>query len=126
MNSLHVQEPWLTEIAEGRKDVEGRTGGPGKFAGWAGKGVRIHNGRYAVMRSVAAVRHYPDLASYLEAEGWERVAPHAGSAAGAARAYRAVALEDGTKVFSDERVAARGGIWAIELAPGLPVGVARR
>lgn len=92
---------------------KGRTGGPGKFDEWVGEDVRIYNGRISVISTVVAVRHYPDLGSYLEGEGWEHVAPHTGSALEAVCAYRAVKMEDGTRVFSVERVAARGGIWAI-------------
>lgn len=118
MNSLHVQEPWYGEILSGRKDIEGRTGGPNKFAAWVGHPVRITNGtKSSAVFTVSAVRHYPNLRAYLETEGWERVAPHTGSAVGAVRAYRAITMKDNVQVFSDKRVTTRGGICALELAP---------
>ena len=121
MNSLYVQDPWYGEIVAGRKVVEGRTGGPKKFAHWVGLPVQITNGtKTSTVFAVSAVRHYPDLGAYLETEGWERVAPHTGSAVGALRAYRAIAMKNAVQVFSDERIAARGGICALELAPLCP------
>ena len=83
--------------------------------------VQITNGtKTSTVFAVSAVRHYPDLGAYLETKEWERVAPHTGSAVGALRAYRAIAMKNAVQVFSDERNAARGGICALELAPLCP------
>lgn len=118
MNTIQVQNPWYNQIVFGDKDVEGRAGGPDKFAGWKEQPVRIINStKSSAVFTVKDVRHYPDLDAYLKTEGWERVAPHTGSAVGAVRAYRAITMKDGVQVFSDKRVAARGGICALELAP---------
>lgn len=113
---IEVQEPWFTLIADGRKTVEGRTGPPGKYT--AGTIVELLGPAGArLVADVVAVRHHPDLATYLAVEGWARTAPHAGSAAAAAAAYAGVVMDNpSVRVFAPERVAARGGINALELA----------
>ena len=118
---MDVQDPWYSEIAAGRKTVEGRTGPPGKFDARLGKVISIScaDGR-AVSARVMNVRHYLTLAEYLKAETWGRVAPHTGSAENAAAAYAAVVMdgpEGGppVQVFGVGRVAARGGVNAVEL-----------
>lgn len=109
--SLHVRPPWLAEIASGRKRVEGRAGPKSKHAAWVGKTVRLYNDHQSLLARVVAVRNYPTLGEYLEAEGWRRVAPHLGSLAEAEEAYRSLPGYE-----SDEAVQLRGGINAIELA----------
>lgn len=126
MDSLHVQDLWYNEIIAGRKNVEGRTGGPEKFAAWVGHPVRLTNGTSSAVFTVSAVRHYPNLYEYVKTEGWTRVAPHTGSIVEAVRAYRKITTEElqvigldiyskEVQVFSEERVADRGGICALEL-----------
>ena len=122
---LHVQEPWFTEIAAGRKTVEGRVGPQGKFDNMIGGQITLSSSDNRELKArLVGVRHYPDLKSYLEAEGWEKTAPHTGSFAAAMAAYEAVEMHCFTdemtqktvKVFAPERVAARGGINAVQLA----------
>ena len=64
-------------------------------------------GRAAGQAGAAAVRHYPSLPAYLEAEGWQNVAPHLHSFEETLAAYR--------EFYSDAAVAAGGGMNAIQI-----------
>ncbi len=123
MFTLHVQDPWFTEIAEGRKTVEGRVGSGDKleqFRGRVGQLVEVAGpGGQRLAAKVAGVRHHPDLKTYLKEEGWKKTAPQAGSEAGAEAAYGRVTARRDEKevpVFSAERVKECGGVIAVELA----------
>jgi len=113
---LQVQEPWFSEVAAGRKTVEGRTGPEGKYAYLIGGTVTlVAPGGQSLQREVAAVRHYPTLEAYLSGVGWERAAPQASSFAEARELYLGVTMGPSVAVFAPARVRERGGINAIEL-----------
>lgn len=57
---------------------------------------------------VAAVRHYPSLAAYLDGEGWRLCAPQLSGYEETLSAYRAI--------YPCEKVRERGGMVALELA----------
>ena len=120
---MGVQEPWFTEVVSGRKTVEGRAGPAGKFDHLVGKVVEIvqsgNRDATPVQARVTAVRHYKTLPEYIKGEGWKKIAPQAGSDAGAAKAYADVEMTrrgKSIKVFDQARVAGRGGLNAVELA----------
>jgi ASC-1-like (ASCH) protein len=106
-HELPVSEPWLKLIASGAKRVEGRKGSSDKYAKWVGARVKLMNRERTVIVRVAAVRHYPTLADYLDAEGWANVAPHLHSYEETAAAYR--------QFYSDAKIAAAGGMNAIQV-----------
>jgi len=102
---LSVREPWLELIRTGVKKVEGRKGPP--FTAWVGHELELKSGKQTVRTKVTAVRHYPSLPAYLEAEGWQNVAPHLHSFEETLAAYR--------EFYSDAAVAAGGGMNAIQI-----------
>lgn len=110
---IHVQEPWFTEVAAGRKTIEGKVGHRAKFSHLVGQTIEFHNGPRSVRAVVDQVRHHPTLAEYIAAEGWRNVAPHTGSDAAAVEAYLAVHRSDGVQVFGPDRVEEMGGMNAI-------------
>lgn len=115
-----VQGSWFTEIASGRKTVEGRAGEEGKYNDFIGLVVPLRgndNGKltYAIWVKIIAVRHYPDLSSYIAAEGYQRIPPQCNSNEEAQEAYLKIMMNRNIQVFSEKRVKARGGINAIEL-----------
>lgn len=112
---LHVQNPWFHEIKYGRKTIEGRTGEEGSRDSMLGRPVIISNGDQAFTVTVAKVVHFKTLSEYIDACGWNNVAPHAGSRENAIRAYREVKNERGEYVFSDEKISSKGGINALFL-----------
>lgn len=117
-----VQKPWSHELWTGRKTSEGRVGPEGKYDGYIGKKIWLRSvdaacdGVYpADTYMVLSVKHYPDLDSYLDGEGWEAVAPHTSSRKAAREAYLAIRTKDNQVVFSPERIQELGGINAIRL-----------
>lgn len=121
-----VQGEWFDEIVAGRKDVEGRASPKGKYDKYIGRVVQLSgatpnpDGRLpTILVMITAVRHYPDLDSYIVGEGWKRIAPHMGSNEKTREAYLSIMMPDGKggeqQVFSPERVAGRGGINGVEL-----------
>ena len=111
-----VQNVWFDLIKAGRKTVEGRTGHPGKYDNFVGKRTTLRGSDGGdIVRLVKAVRHYDTLVSYIQGEGWETIAPHTGSNKDAFAAYMDILMDDGSLVFSLERVKKRGGMNAIEL-----------
>ena len=114
--TLHIQEPWFTEIINGRKTVEGRTGNSNKFKYLIGSSIIVTNGTNSETMFVKDVRHYNNLDDYIENEGWNKIAPHTGSNKMTRKAYDSITMKNGIFVFSERRVAERGGICAIELS----------
>lgn len=112
---LHVQDPWFTEIVNGNKIIEGRTGSPGDHDDIAECDLNITNGKETIDKMIIKVVHFNTLVEYLEACGWYNVAPHTGSLEGAIRAYRAIKNPRGEYVFSDEKIESKGGINALFL-----------
>ena len=118
---LDVQQPWFDQICSGNKTVEGRTGALGRYDAMIGQIIDMYDPaepsfRFPVL--IVAVRHYDTLNEYIDAEGWQRIAPHTGSNKNTMRAYADIYMPgaDGpVQVFSSERVAQRGGINAIEV-----------
>jgi ASC-1-like (ASCH) protein len=122
--AMDVQQPWLDRIYDGSKTVEGRTGSIGKYDDIIGKVIEMYDPadqefRFPVL--IVAVRHYDTLDEYIRAEGWQNIAPHTGSMKATQQAYADIYMPSGNgpvQVFSKERVAARGGINAIEVKKG--------
>ena len=114
---LFIQEPWLTEIIEGRKTVEGRAAPKDNFSNWIGKTITVLDKHKSAEVKVVDVKHYNTLREYLDSE-WENAAPHAKSKEEAEKLYHDIYYNKNGKkvqVFSDERVLDRGGIEALVL-----------
>jgi hypothetical protein len=75
----------------------------------------VRGSETGVICTIKKVRHYTTLQQYIDAEGWKEIAPHTNSNEAALKAYKEVKMPDGSPVFSDKRVADRGGINAVEL-----------
>ena len=116
IHTLHIQEPWFSEIINGRKTVEGRTGNSNKFKSFIGGSIIVTNGKSSETMFVKDVRHYNNLDNYIKNEGWEKIAPHTGSDEMTRKAYDLITMKNGIHVFSEKRVEERGGICAIELS----------
>ena len=105
---MSVRDPWLGLIADGRKTVEGRAGPESKSRHLVGGRLTFFNDGGLVPEvatEVVAVRHYPDLYTYLDQEQ-RQAAPQFVSRDDAARAYH--------EFYPDRLIAERGGICAIE------------
>lgn len=111
--SLHVQQPWLSEIKIGRKTVEGRTGSSATHLR-VGNLVKLTDGDEKVFAFITNIVHYPDLEQYL-INNWTKAAPHAQTYLEAKRMYEKVQIPNGELVFGEERVKQRGGINALHL-----------
>lgn len=107
--SLHVREPWLTLIKEGKKTVEGRKGSREKHSIWVGRRVRFYNETQEVFVQVLKVEHYVGLDPFLVCEGWERCAPHLKSFDETKKAYQ--------QFYSDDVIKKDGGMNAIHILP---------
>jgi len=119
MKMLVVQEPWYSEIAAGRKTVEGRTGPLSKYDYLLNQNIIVHNNCWSSrLCRVANVVHYDSLEDYLNAVGWQNCAPHAESKEAALDLYgQIIAVENGKmyRVFSEENIVRQGGINALHL-----------
>lgn len=114
---LAIQDPWLTEIIEGRKTVEGRAAKAGDFKSWIGKTIKVFNSKKSAQAKVEKVVHYDNLDDYLDVE-WEKAASHLNSKEEAKKAYLDIYyFKNGSKVqvFGPDRIAERGGMEAIYL-----------
>jgi ASC-1-like (ASCH) protein len=112
-----VQGDWFTEIFKGRKTVEGRASCYGKYHKWLGKIIRLRGtDERSIIVRIINIRHYLDLDSYIEGEGWQKIAPHMYSNESTKEAYMNIWMPDSiSRVFSSDRVMQRGGINAVEL-----------
>lgn len=127
--SCHVQEPWFSLIAKRRKTVEGKASSLERWKGAVGSPVQFQNGDRQILAVVTAVRHYPDLSSFLDRE-WLAAAPQARSREHAEELYMSVTMKPrgpntekfstdaggNIQVFGKKRVAERGGMSAVEFA----------
>lgn len=121
---MRSDEPWFTEIREGRKTVEVRVGPDGRYEDLIGKTVKfIGPEDQTVGVVVSKVRHYDTLDDLVKKEGWKKIAPQAKTDKAAKEAYSKITITRRSglevEVFSDERVAKLGGVNAVEfkLAP---------
>lgn len=103
--SLYVRDPWLYYIQIGIKKVEGRKGNPEKFKHWIGKKVYFFNNERKIPVYVEEIRHYPDLSSYLDNEGFENVLPGIKSKEHATQIYN--------EFYDDDVIKKAGGMLAI-------------
>jgi len=103
--SLSVEDPWLFKIQTGIKTIEGRRGHPDKFKHWIGAKVHFFNKDRKIPVRVVAIRHYPNLYDYLNAEGFEKVVP-------GLTTYQE-AIDEYHKYYSDQAIADAGGMLAI-------------
>ena len=126
--TLNVQEPWISYIA-GKgglfKTVEGRPCPAEKWRPRISEPITFENAGRKVDALITAVRHYDTLKEFLDAE-WRRTAPQAETREEAEALYMGVRMKsrdparDGApagaevQVFSPARIAARGGMTAIE------------
>lgn len=113
MKTLHVQTVWLEQIKNRRKTIEGRTGNTTKFQDWVGEVAIFTDGNLRVPVIIRKVKHYNTLDEYIDACGWENVAPHLNSRAETIIAYLAIVDSEGVQVFSPQQIARRGGICAL-------------
>lgn len=129
---MAIKEPWLGLVQARQKTVEGRIGPAGEKCPWKAEdvlavGASKRPGTPFTFYKVAEVRHHLTLPGFIKAE-WEKAAPHCATADAALRAYLEVwapkpdpAAPEGppvlTRIFSAARVAAGGGMCAIELEP---------
>lgn len=107
---LDVDDRWLQLIANGSKKVEGRKGSPAHklYQGWkVGDSLLFYSPRRGVHVKLLAIRHYPDLKSFLVAEGWDKVCPDVHSYQEAEAEY--------SKYYTTEKIAKAGGVMAFEI-----------
>ncbi len=76
LNRLHVSDPWLTLIKEGKKTIEGRKGNKDKYKSWTGNQAIFFNDNMNLLVKIKDVRHYDTLYDYLKNEDLKIVAPH--------------------------------------------------
>ncbi len=76
LNRLHVSDPWLTLIKEGKKTIEGRKGNKDKYKSWIGNQAIFFNTNMNLLVKIKDVRHYDTLYDYLKNEDLKIVAPH--------------------------------------------------
>jgi len=112
---IHMQDPWYEFVTRGKKTVEGKVWPEERGNELVGETVEFTNGEQSVLAKITASRHYHTLQQYLEGEGWQRCAPHAGDLSRAHELYLRVVKPDGEQVFASARVAERGGICALQL-----------
>jgi ASC-1-like (ASCH) protein len=113
---IYAQEPWFSEIRAGRKIVEARVGGPDFYMKHIGSpAIVMVPGGESHPTHIAAVRHYPDLDTFLEKEDVKKYAPHLKTKGEAKAAYLATKDRSGTSIFGADRIAEKGGVTAIEL-----------
>ncbi len=105
--TLEVRDPWLYYIQIGKKNVECRMGNPSKYAHWVGKKIYFENKERRIPVRVLAVRHYPDLLTYLNTEGFEKVLPGKKTLQAAMDIYH--------EIYSDEKIREAGGMIALEI-----------
>jgi ASC-1-like (ASCH) protein len=112
---MWIQSPWYEEIISGKKTIEGRVGKEDKFRHLVGKKLVIKNPNKKKENIVKVIdlKHYDSLDEYVDASGWENIAPHRSSSDDTLVAYRSIYDRDGNQVFSDENIALKGGMNAI-------------
>jgi len=121
-----VQSPWFEEIVTGLKKVEGRLGNGTRYGKVSGKGVTLTRGgvwpwwspeppKKTLPAVITSIKHYPTLDAFLSGEGWQKVVPRAEALADARRLMLEIVTDQGHQVFSDDSVAAAGGIEALRL-----------
>lgn len=102
-----------------RKTVEAFNGPKGSrdhMIGWLWYFFDPNNAATRVRVRITGTRYHNTLREYIEAEGWQRIAPHIGSNIGVFNAYIAI-YESGYQVFSETATRAGGGITVIEFIP---------
>lgn len=102
---LPVRDPWLYYIQIGNKTVEGRRGTHEKFASWINKKILLVNKERMIPVIVTDIKHYPDLYSYIDGEGVEKIAPQLST--------KEQVIEEYHKFWSDDEIAKAGGMVAI-------------
>lgn len=84
---MHCTDPWFSLLRAGTKVVEGRI----HDAKWAqirpGDRIEFHLDDQQFLALVVAIRAYPDVERYLEAEGLARALPGVKSLEGGVRVY---------------------------------------
>jgi ASC-1-like (ASCH) protein len=114
MPRIFTQDPWIDEIISGKKTVEARVGTVDQYEKMVGKKVKIVGSGKKVIAKVTAIRHYKDLDSFLQKEGWKAVAPQTKSEKAAKEAYLEITSKNGAKIYDDVLVRDKGGIVALE------------
>jgi ASC-1-like (ASCH) protein len=110
---IFTQEPWFTEIAEGRKTVEARVGELDRFEDMKGKRVKITGAGKKVDAEILSVKHYKTLDEYIDKEGWKKVAPQCKTEKEAKDAHMNLKDKSGQAVYDPARVKEKGGIVAL-------------
>jgi ASC-1-like (ASCH) protein len=114
VHRMHCMEPWLKNIESGVKSVEGRVGGYTKYKHTLGRIIELYNDHRVVRARVIAIRHYPNLDSYIDGEGIEKIAPHLAKAgpSNGRSAVKSAYLE----IIPAEKIAHEGGVCALQLS----------
>jgi ASC-1-like (ASCH) protein len=108
MYRLKVDEPWLSLIATGAKTVEWRSGPADQYTPWIAQTVAFyHPDSMTLFVKIVDVRHYDTLYDYLDAEGFQAVAPHLATYEETVDAYHAF--------YSDVSIRERGGMNALQV-----------
>jgi ASC-1-like (ASCH) protein len=113
---MFIQSPWYEEILKGTKIIEGRAGHKGRFDHLIGKIFTIKNKTHSTKVKLVKVEHYDTLDDYINASGWENIAPHTHSKEGTFEAYKNIYDTDGVQVYSDRNIKKREGMNALYLS----------
>lgn len=105
---LNASDQEFEQLRDGQKNIQACPGAAAKFMPCIGKLSQVKSDSGDILMTVVDVRHYDTFAAFLEAEGYEAVAPHHGSLQAALAHYH--------KFRSDEEIEDLGGICAVELA----------
>jgi ASC-1-like (ASCH) protein len=115
MKSFDVQTVWLKQIENRQKTVEGRTGNLQKYIGLIGETIIFTDGNIKFPVHVQNVRHFNTLEEYIDACGWQNVAPHLNSREETIVAYLAIRDDQDVQIFAPERIKKREGICALHV-----------
>lgn len=112
IKKLEVKEPWLHQIAIGKKQVEGRRGPVEKFTSAVGSVITLYNDTLSIDVRVIKVEHFDDLYQYIDSVGIDKCAPHLGSREKVIEAYHNIGADKGYP-YTDENISKAGGMNAI-------------
>lgn len=102
---LHVADPWLYYIIQGKKLIEGRRGSEKQYSKWINKDVTFYNENSSIKVKVIQIRWYPNLYDYLSSEGISNVVSGIDTFENAVKIYH--------QYYSDDDIIKSGGMCAI-------------
>lgn len=110
---MFVQEPWFSQIKDGKKTIEARRGKDGQLKESLGRELSLTNGVEEFRVKVVEIKHYDTLDEFIDAE-YANAAPQAKDAKEAKKLYLEILSKD-KQVFSEEAIKEKGGINALKL-----------